>query len=179
MWEVPVYPRKHVDWPKEVFVRWASTWISVFSALHFLGVVTATLFEVRRSHHSQDLTAQPFTSIDAMQISVFVSFVDAVAATLSVLFLWIYGRRRGRLGFRCSALLIFVLVGFPVQACMSTSILDIEWLAVVAIMVVAVRRPRRANRSLPERSEARDLLSVRNSSRTSGNPSGSPMGKRR
>ncbi|WP_203758937.1 hypothetical protein [Actinoplanes octamycinicus] len=121
----------------------------MFAVLHLTGLIVAMALAVRDSGRSTDLAAERLTVLEAIQVTMVLSVIDTVVATLLVNLLWTYGKRRGPVGFRIVALLVFVLVGSPVQACISASTFDTAWAAVTAIMVVIVRRPRPAVRVLP------------------------------
>jgi hypothetical protein len=146
MWEVPIYPRKFVDWPKEVYLRWNLKWIIIYAALQLVGAVVALTHEVLESRASTDVNAYPFTVTDAIAVGALVFAFDLVGAILSISLLWIYGRRRGRIGFRVLSLLTILLVGLPIQVCfISSEQLATPWLIAAAVIIVVIRQPKPAS----------------------------------
>ncbi|GAA2716241.1 hypothetical protein [Actinoplanes palleronii] len=123
MWDEPTYPKWYAEWPKEIYVRWVTTWTLVYWLAQTAG--TATVL-----------------SADDLMTGLFSSVFHLLAGWLSMNLLWIVGRRRGPVAFRALSLLVVLLVGFTVECCVANPSMALPWLVVSLGVAAIIRRPK-------------------------------------
>ncbi|MDI6100711.1 hypothetical protein QLQ12_19050 [Actinoplanes sp. NEAU-A12] len=133
---------KQAAWPARLFVRWSLTWLAVYMAAQFAGVLLsyAWLWSEGKIYFSGDPTLlQLVTKI--FPILVFY----LVEGVISVIILWVFGRRRRPRRFRVLSLLVFFPLWVPLHiVSLSSMYLDPTWLAASLAVAMLIRQPESA-----------------------------------
>lgn len=133
---------KKAAWPARLFVRWSLTWLAVYMAAQFAGVLLSYVWfwsegKIEFSDHStpSHLATRIITAL----------VVYLMEGGISVGMLWVFGRRRRPRRFRVLSLLVLVPLWVPLQAMtISSQYMTLTWLGASLTVAMLIRQPESA-----------------------------------